>query len=269
MYEEAIDILNYLPIGRDKLENNYINHLWQTFLALDNADPKISPLAPPFAMMPFHLLFMFSVQYKVLRIYKVQKEKYTLALITKNYQDQQKQVLCPSSPSTIAYLNESEIINLLRIVGLSSGDTTGIKKLTVDYRNNEIAHAKGVIESNMESKFKDYFNSLEKIQDAYKEMNEDLAEAWIAEIQADDDMDQFFAVRFLGSCFTPYDFVDVIGKFLRAEKLSFDQRKQIVKKGLDLISYKTIEALLRFVKEEKDLQKKSYALKILEENGEI
>jgi len=53
MYKDAQEIFNYLPIRRDTPENDYINHLWQAFFALDQTDTT----ARPFAVMPFHLLF--------------------------------------------------------------------------------------------------------------------------------------------------------------------------------------------------------------------
>ena len=64
MYENAQEIFDYLPINRSKLEADYIDHLWNVFIALDNAENS----ARPFVMMPFHLLFMLALQYKVLRI---------------------------------------------------------------------------------------------------------------------------------------------------------------------------------------------------------
>ena len=57
MYEDAQNIFEYLPIRRDTTENDYIDHLWQAFSALDSADAT----ARPFAVMPFHLLFMMSL----------------------------------------------------------------------------------------------------------------------------------------------------------------------------------------------------------------
>ena len=72
MYEDAQEIFEYLPIRRNTTENDYIDHLWQAFSALSQTETT----ARPFAVMPFHLLFMLALQYKVLRISKEQKEKY-------------------------------------------------------------------------------------------------------------------------------------------------------------------------------------------------
>ncbi len=62
MPEDAQKILDYLPIRKNLQENDYINHLWQAFSTLDGADA----VARPFAVMPFHLLFMMAIQYNSL-----------------------------------------------------------------------------------------------------------------------------------------------------------------------------------------------------------
>ncbi len=98
MYEDAQEIFDYLPIRRDALENDYINHLWQSFTILNGSGRE----GQSFAIMPFHLLFMLAIQYKVLRVYREQKEKYELALTTKNPRDNEKDILAPESPFTIA-----------------------------------------------------------------------------------------------------------------------------------------------------------------------
>lgn len=148
MPEDAQKILDYLPIRRNLQENDYVNHLWQVFSTLDRGEA----VARPFVVMPFHLLFMLAVQYKVLRIYKEQKEKYKLALTTKNTRDEEKDILAPESPLAIAFLKESEIIDLLKIAGLSPNDARNIKKTITRYRNDKIAHAKGYIEQDLETK---------------------------------------------------------------------------------------------------------------------
>jgi len=84
---------------------------------------------------------MMTVQYKVLRIYKEQKEKYELALMIKNPRDEERDILAPESPLVIAFLGESEIVDFLKIAGLSADDARNIKKSIVRYRNDKIAHA--------------------------------------------------------------------------------------------------------------------------------
>uniref|UniRef100_B3EKI2 Uncharacterized protein n=1 Tax=Chlorobium phaeobacteroides (strain BS1) TaxID=331678 RepID=B3EKI2_CHLPB len=248
MYEDAQEIFGYLPIRRDTSENDYINHLWQSFLLLEKADrrgdkdengfaveDKSLFMGRSFAVMPFHLLFMLAIQYKVLRIYKEQKEKYELALTTKNPRNGEKDILAPESPLAIAFLGESEIVDFLKIAGLSADDARSIKKSIVRYRNDKIAHAKGYIEQDIETKITEYFGWLETLQTVYRQMNQNVADLWLSEVEIGDDMEQFLEIHFLDSCFSPRDFGDIIGTLLEAEQLDFDQWSQVVNKGLEMV----------------------------------
>lgn len=265
MYENAQEIFEYLPIRRDKTENEYIDHLWQAFSALDEIDTT----AQSFAIMPFHLLFMMAIQYKVLRIYKEQKEKYELALTTKNPRDEAKDILAPESPLTIAFLGESEIVDFLKIAGLSVEDARNIKKSIVRYRNDKIAHAKGYIEKELEIKIVEYFDWLKKLQAVYQPMNQKVADDWLTEIEVGDDIGQFLETHFLDLRFSPRDFGDIIGTLLEAEQLDSDQWTQVVNKGLELAYNQTISALLTLAKNESEDGRRFNAIRVLHENGEI
>lgn len=263
MYKDTQEIFDYLPIRRDTPENDYINHLWQAFSTLDGGEA----VARPFAVMPFHLLFMLAIQYKVLRIYKEQKGKYELALTTKNPRDEEKDILAPESPLAIAFLGESEIVDFLKIAGLSADDARSIKKSIIRYRNDKIAHAKGYIEQDLDTKILEYFSWLDTLQNVYRPMNQNIADIWLAEIQTGDDMEQFLETHFLDSCFSPRDFGDIIKTLLEAEQLDFEQWTQVVNKGLELAYDQTILALHEITKNETDDGKRSNAKRILEENG--
>jgi hypothetical protein len=263
MYEDVPNIFEYLPIRRNAPENDYINHLWQSFSVLDESES----VARPFAVMPFHLLFMLAIQYKVLRIYKEQKEKYELALTTKNPRDEEKDILAPDSPLAIAFLGESEIVDFLKIAGLTVDDARSIKKSIVRYRNDKIAHAKGYIEQDIETKIAEYFGWLETLQTVYRQMNQNIADLWLSEAEIGDDMEQFLEIHFLDSCFSPRDFGDIIKTLLQAEQLDFEQWTQVVNKGLELAYDHTILALHEIAKNETDDGKRFNANRILEENG--
>ena len=280
MYEDAREIFNYLPIRRNTPENDYINHLWNTFVLLEKAerlwerdqngfavsDDSLKD-ARPFAVMPVHLLFMMAIQYKVLRIYKEQKEKYNLALAIKNLRDEEKDVLAPESPLTIAFLGESAIVDFLKIAGLSADDARNIKKSIIRYRNDKIAHAKGYIELEIEGKIAEYFNWLNILQKVYLDMNQEVADNWLSEIQIGDDMEQFLEMRFLNSCLSPRDFGDIIGKMLEAKQLNYGQWEQIVNKGLELSHDQTILALRAIAENELDDGKRFGAIRFLKDNG--
>ena len=64
MYEDAQEIFGYLPIRKTQVEYEYIEHLRNVFLVLDQTENT----ARPFLIMPFHLLFMMALQYKALRV---------------------------------------------------------------------------------------------------------------------------------------------------------------------------------------------------------
>jgi hypothetical protein len=244
MHEDIPGIFDYLPIRRETPENDYIEHLWQAFSALDVGESA----AQSFSIMPLHLLFMLAIQYKVLRIYKEQKEKYILAMITKNPRNGEDGMLAPESPLAVAFLGESEIVDLLKIAGLSSEDARDIKKSIIRYRNDKIAHAKGYIEQDIETKLAEYLDRLESLQKVYRSMNRKVVKIWLSEIQTGDDIEQFLETHFLDSCFSSRDFGDIIGILLKSEKLDPDQWDQVVNKGLELANDQTIAELERIEK---------------------
>lgn len=265
MYEEARKIFEYLPIRQNKQENDYIDHLWQAFSALDGADP----VARPFAIMLFHLLFMTALQYKVLRIFKEQKDKYELALTLKNPRDEAKDVLAPESPLAIAFLGESEIVDLLKIGGLSAEQARSIKKSIVRYRNDKVAHAKGYVELDIETKIDEYFSWLESLQTSYQSMNRKVAYAWLEGLEAGEDVNQFLETHLLSSCFCPRDFGDIVGILLKADKLDLEQWKQILGNGLAWAEDQTFLALRDISTVTPDRAKRFNAVKVLHENAKI
>ena len=145
MYEDAQEIFDYLPINKNQTEDEYISHLWTALMSLDSGDQE----GISFLIMPFHLLFMLSIQYKVLRIYNYRKENYLSAFLIFPPRDDQKELLNPSSVYSIGLLEESKIINILKIVGVDDNTISLVKKL-IKNRNDNLAHAKGGIERNLE-----------------------------------------------------------------------------------------------------------------------
>ena len=269
MYEDAQKIFDYLPIRPALLEGEYIQYLWETFSILDNTETSTRS----FSIMPFHLLFMMAIQYKVLRIYKTQQDKYNLAMIIKHPRNGEEGVLYPESPSTLAFLGEAELIDLLKIVGLSKEDAKGIKKLTTNYRNNNLAHAKGYIEPNIISKIKDYLDSLDKIQSVYLYMNIDIANRILDEIKEYEylDMDVIFERNMLDDNITPKDLGVIISCILNSEEefIFFEQLEYLVNKGLEFSYQDTISALKIRVLDEFDDDKRLYLIRTLVENNEI
>lgn len=201
MYEAAQEIFDYLPINKSKPEADYIDHLWNAFLALDNTDNS----ARPFIMMPFHLLFMLALQFKVLRISRERKSDYDLAFTMENPREDQRAVLTPGSAFDLALLNESKLIDLLKIVGISADRVREIK-LLVRNRNDNLAHAKGGIEPEPNERIDQYLGALRDLQTFFVPHNDRIAEQWLSEITEEDDLSDYVDSCLPESQLCPADF---------------------------------------------------------------
>jgi len=264
MYEDAKKILNYLPIRKNKVENDYIEHLWSTFSELDASESS----ARPFCIMPFHLLFMLAMQYKALRVSKVHTKSCNLFFCGVAGRCKNELLSDQKSVFDIALINERTIPEIFQLIGLDNSRIKSIKDL-IDERNNNLAHAKGGIEQKLEEKIDLYLQVAESIQQKFKSHNEQMASSWLGEITEGDDIDQILENRFLDSSITPNDFGDIIEMLLRAEQLDFEQWEQIVNKGLELVHDQTISALYEIAEIETDDGKRFNAIRVLQENGEI
>src|SRR3989339_1717935 len=151
MHKDAQEILNYLPIRRDPSENNYINHLWIVFSTLNESNE----IAKPFTIMPFHLLFMMIIQYKVLRIAKSYKQASALFFSGIGGRDKEKLLSEKRSVFDIGLIKESTIPEIFQLIGLNKTSIKNIKDI-VNQRNDNLAHAKGGIEKNIENKIDTY-----------------------------------------------------------------------------------------------------------------
>ncbi|MBU0706886.1 hypothetical protein KKG41_00755 [Patescibacteria group bacterium] len=264
MYEDAQKILSYLPIRKNKAENDYIEHLWRAFSELDASESS----AHPFCIMPFHLLFMLAVQYKILRVSQIHTESCNLFFCGVAGRCKNELLSEQKSVFDIALINERTIPEIFQLVGLGNGVIKSIKDL-IDERNNNLAHAKGGIEQKIEEKVDLYLQAVENIQQKFKSHNEQMTHSWLEEITEGDNFDQLLENRFLDLSIAPNDFGDIVGILLGAEQLDFDQWTQAVNKGLEFTYDKTIPALHELAKNETDDSKRFNAIKILQENGEI
>ena len=225
MYQDVLNIFDYLPVRSDDENGEYIEHLWQAFLSLESALSS----ARPFSLMPFHLLFMMAVQYKVLRIHKELPREYELALTLTR--DPHKDLLKPEVPRTIALLGESEIVHFLRIADLSRSDAKGIVTSTIRYRNEKIAHATVNIENNPVNKIKEYLRKLDDIQKAFLNINRSMASDWINGVQSsDENIGDLLDIHFQRSLHCQRDLVDIVRAFKASRKLTFTQYNQALLK---------------------------------------
>lgn len=262
MYEDAQGIIEYLPIRRSQPENEYINHLWQAFSALDGTDAA----ARPFAVMPFHLLFMLAVQYKVLQIEPLHKQATSLFFTGIGGRNREQLLSDQKSVFDIALINERTIPDIFQLVEMDPELIKKFKEL-VDERNDNLAHAKGGIERDLENKINSYLTVLKSIQKCCSAINKKIATEWVGEISEGDDLSEYIETYFFNSRLSQQDFGDVIGTLLEAEQLDFDQWTQIANKGLEFAYNHTVLALQEISKNDLDEGKRFNAKRILQENG--
>jgi hypothetical protein len=179
LVESSVDIHDYLPIARGIAENEYIVHLWDAFLTLDT----LGESGRGFSMMPFHILFMLALQYKVLRISKAFSKECNLVFCTAGGRSRDQLVNPNKSVFDLALLYERTMPELFSLVGL---DDEIIKKIKdfADYRNNNLAHPKGGIEADPDGKVEAYMEILRNIQPCMLKLNNGVAARWLNEMKS-------------------------------------------------------------------------------------
>jgi len=172
--EQANDIFNYLPIARNTTEDEYIEHLWDAFTTLDTMGDS----GRGFSIMPFHLLFILALNYKVLRIAKFKKTTYKNTFLLQYLNDEAIELPNPKSVYTLGLLEESKMANLFKIIGVKN-DLVGQIKALIKNRNDNLGHPKGGIEPNIEKRIGEYLNIFSKIQPYFDDINNKVAKKWV------------------------------------------------------------------------------------------
>lgn len=281
MYEDAQRIFEYLPIEPGE-ESRYIKQLRDTLQILTNAEED----ALYFSIVPFHLLFMLAVQYKVYRIAAFDKNFYSSKVDSgacRTYGTENKiQVrqnipldesgewdITKTSVKSLSLINEKDLFNFFEIIEL---DKTVIEKAQwlIDNRNDHL-HANGNIEENSSQRIQEYLEILEAIQIKYsqKKINTVIQGNWADEITEDlNPLKEFFEEKFLYSQFSPSDFGDMIDGLLIAEHLTIDQWKEIIDIGLGYCYKKTIFQLQYIEASSASEERVSYITETLNNYGE-
>lgn len=265
MNKDPEEIFNYLPIRRNKIEDDYIDHLWQSFISLYNSDN----ISKSFAIMPFHLIFMMVVQYRVLRIFKEYPDKYNLALIIKNPRSGTEGVLNPDSPTTIAFMKENEIIDLLKVYGVSVDIIRKIKNTCTNYRDDSIAHAKGYIEQDLDNKINEYINCLESLQSFFFEINKKVTEERILTAIDGDDMEYHLNEVFLNHYLSIRDFECVLKDVIESEKLTTEQLHSVIDMGLKITNEYLLSLLRKLAIDSSNDSIKVTTIEILKDIREL
>ena len=205
----------------DLSEAKYIKYLSDSFDKLSN---KIndSDISDGFAIIPFHLLFMTALHYRALRIFKDQPENYRLAMTLKNETKENRALFYPSSPFDFSPFKELEVLNFFKLVGCENDKLGKIKSL-IKERNN-LAHASGNTEINPEKKCEEYLRCLEEIQKLFSKSNQLFADEFLKELEEDEDIKQFFEIRFESYLINEHDYKEIVRIFIECGRLNENQR---------------------------------------------
>lgn len=203
MYDDALAIFDYLPIDAGS-HSLYINHLWTAFEGLlEKGDP-----AQAFAILPYHLLFMFAVQYKVYRLSAYNPTRYAEILRGCHLHDKKQRPVLEANPPipgingiissacsvvNLSMLSEKHLFKFLRITGID--DTLLERAETLVEIRGSYAHANGNIEEDLESRINEYIDVLRDIQVSMTPINDLLADTWVGEIAPDETTNEFVQAR--------------------------------------------------------------------------
>ena len=177
----AIEIHDFLPIARDPIEHNYILYLWDSYATLDT----LGEIGRGFSIMPFHIIFMLALQYKILRIAKAFSKECNLVFCTAGGRFKDQLIDSQKSVFDLALLNERTLPELFKLINLDDEIIKQIKKL-VDYRNDNLAHPKGGIEDDPDGKIELYLKILKSIQSCMISLNDEVASKWISEMESEE-----------------------------------------------------------------------------------
>ncbi len=215
MYEEAEEIFRYLSIRKSQAENDYIDHLWNAFLALYENETS----GRSFSIMPFHLLFMMAVQYKALRISKLHKKSCDLFFCGVAGRSKKELLSDSLSVFDIALINERTIPEIFQLIDLESEKVGAIKKL-IDDRNDRLAHAKGGIETAPDEKIALYIKALEAMQNNFYPMNRQMTDEILKDLANDDDISQILESLLQKHSLDKNDLNDVAKLLLESKRLT-------------------------------------------------
>lgn len=209
--EHAIEIHDYLPVARDPIEHNYIFYLWDSYITLDT----LGETGRGFSIMPFHILFMLALQYKILRITKTFSKECNLVFCTAGGRCKDQLINPQKSVFDLALLNERTLPELFKLIHLDDEVVKQIKDL-VDYRNDNLAHPKGGIEDDPEGKIELYLNVLKSIQGCMLILNNGVATKWLTEMEPGEVGIEYIELHLAEEYLCPADMQQ--GKLAKLEK---------------------------------------------------
>ena len=265
MCEAAQEIFDFLPINKSKPEADYMDYLWNAFLALYNTDNSVRP----FIMMPFHLLFMLALQYKSIRIAKIFPEAADLFFAGVGGRNKDKLLNPLRSVFDLALINERTLPELFRLVGLDKQTIQRIKS-SIDYRNNNLAHAKGGIELDPDKRIDQYIGALRTLQPCFLPHNNRIADQWQSEISDEDDLSEYVNSRLPDSQLCPADFRSgMLAVFNLDEDTLFEEWQAAVSKVLASGSRPGLLWLQHIARNHPDSGWRFNVIQMLDETGKL
>lgn len=202
MVEEASEILEYLPLRRSQIENDYIAYLWSSFERLATSEDEI---ASSFSITAFHLLFMLAVQYKAMRLYSEKPEDYKRSFTLYKPRQGDERVISPTSVFDLSLLQESSVFHLFEIVGIDIGCIKNCK-IIIRNRNNEFMHASGNSAPDVSGHITNCLGQLAVIQSCFTDFNDVIANNWSFDLTAEDNVTEFVDLRLFDTQLTKKDF---------------------------------------------------------------
>lgn len=276
MYEEAREIFNYLPIRSSTL-SVYIDHLWGAFEGLIEKEEPVRA----FSILPFHLLFMFAIQYRVYRISAHYIPEYLKTLKKCRLKAEDKRTLEVNPPipdltgivsgscsvRNLSFLHEKDLFNFLKIINVDEDIIAKAEEL-VEIRGS-YAHANGNIEENIERRIEEYLAVLREIHPKFIELNKATMREWTQEITDEDVFDEFIERKLIESFFCPKDFEDVTDNLVDHEEFTDEQWLQVVNKGLEFSYSQAIIKLKDTAQYDPNDARRFEAIQILDRNNEL
>lgn len=207
MYESAFKIFDYLPIRATQNEIEYRDHLWACTVRLYVEEIESDDISTQsFSIMPFHILFMLALQYKIFRIKKQRIREYEDRI--KKYPRKkhvETQLLQANSVYEFGLINEKHLPSILNIIGLTDENIFRIQEL-VSHRNNSVAHAKGGYIFDVNEKIDEYLSCLFEVQKCMEVLNNEVASDWLIEIEKEEDLEDFKERKLASSYICNEDF---------------------------------------------------------------
>ncbi len=275
MYEDAREINEYLPVDAG-IESLYIKHLWDAFEAVMEKEDHVRP----FGILPFHLLFMFAVQYKVHRLSAYNKTQYLEILRECRLYDGDHMQMLESNPpipnedgvilgncsaKNLSLIRESQLFNFLKIIDVGESIIMKAKEL-VEMRGN-YAHANGKIEENIEIRIDEYLSVLEGIQVKLVSTNDIVADEWLQDVSEGDNLKEFVNMRLFRSHVCRADFRrGVLTLFNLEEETPLEDWETAVSKALATGSRQSVLWVLQYIA--KNHYDKDRRLKVVQMLGE-